>query len=50
MMAQDEMSFISTRSDSTGRLEVSGNMNLGNGFSLKPEGFFMDQDINQAHV
>jgi len=51
MMAnQDEMSFISTRSDTTGKLETSGSLNLGNGFSIKPEGFFMDSDISKSHV
>lgn len=50
MMNQDEMSFVSTRSDSTGRLEFSGSLNLGNNFSLKSEGFFMDSDIQKSHV
>jgi len=50
MLAQDEMSFVSTRSDSTGKLEFSGSYSLGKGFSLKSEGFFMDQDIKNAHV
>lgn len=44
-MMQDEMSFISTRSDSNGKLELSGSLNLGNNFSVKTEGFFMDADI-----
>ena len=44
------MSFISTRSDTTGKLEASGNFNLGKGFSIKPEGFFMDSDITKSHV
>lgn len=50
MMAQDEMSFVSTRSDSTGKLEFSGSYNLGRGMSLKAEGFFMDADISKSHV
>lgn len=45
MASQDEISFVSTRSDSTGKLEFSGQLNLGNGFSMRPEGFFMDSDI-----
>lgn len=45
MMNQDEMSFVSTRSDSTGKLEFSGSYNLGSNISLKAEGFFMDEDI-----
>lgn len=49
-MMQDEMSFISTRSDSTGKLELSGSLNLGNNFSFKTEGFFMDADIQKSHV
>lgn len=50
MMNQDEMSFVSTRSDSTGKLEFSGSYNLGKGVSLKSEGFFMDADIQKSHV
>lgn len=50
MMNQDEMSFVSTRSDSTGKLEFSGSYNMGNNFSLKAEGFFMDEDIQKSHV
>lgn len=50
MMSQDEMSFISTRSDSTGKLELSSSWNLGNGFSIKPEGFFMDNDMQKSHI
>jgi hypothetical protein len=49
-MMQDEMSFISTRSDSNGKLELSGSLNLGHGFSFKPEGFFMDSDVTKSHV
>ncbi len=49
-MNQDDMSFVSTRSDSTGKLEFSGSLNLGSNFSLKSEGFFMDQDIEKSHV
>jgi hypothetical protein len=44
------MSFISTRSDTTGKLEINGSWNLGNGFSIKPECFFMDADITKSHV
>jgi hypothetical protein len=50
MMNQDEISYISTRSDTTGKLEVSSSVNLGNGFSLKPEAFFMDNDLQKAHI
>ena len=50
MMNQDEISYVSTRSDSTGKLEYSGSLNLGSGFSLKSEGFFMDSDIQKSHV
>ncbi len=50
MASQDEISFVSTRSDSTGKLEFSGQLNLGGGFSIRPEGFFMDSDIQKAHV
>jgi hypothetical protein len=50
MMSQDDMSFISTRSDSTGKLELSGSLNLGSNVSLKTEGFFMDSDIQKSHV
>jgi hypothetical protein len=44
------MSFVSTRSDSTGKLEFSGSLNFGSGVSLKSEGFFMDSDIMKSHV
>jgi hypothetical protein len=50
MVNQDDMSFVSTRSDSTGKLEFSGSMNLGLGCSVKSEGFFMDSDIQKSHV
>ena len=50
MMNQDEISYISSRSDTTGKLEVSSSVNLGNGFSLKPEAFFMDNDLQKAHI
>jgi hypothetical protein len=49
-MMQDEVSYISTRSDSSGKLEFSGSYNLGNGYSLKSEGFYMDSDIQKSHV
>jgi hypothetical protein len=49
-MNQDEMSFVSTRSDSTGKLEFSGQYSLGHGISLRGEGFFQDADINNSHV
>lgn len=44
------MSFVSTRSDSTGKLEMQGILNLGGGFSIRPEGYFMDSDIAKSHV
>jgi Eukaryotic porin len=44
------MSFVSTRSDSSGKLEFSGQYNIGHGISLKSEGFFMDADITKSHV
>ncbi len=44
------MSFVSTRSDSTGKLEFSGSYNMGRGMSLKAEGFFMDADITKSHL
>lgn len=49
-MNQDEMSFVSTRSDSTGKLDFTGSLNLGSGFSLKTEGFFMDADMQKSHL
>jgi hypothetical protein len=49
-MNQDDMSFVSTRSDSTGKLEFSGQYSLGHGVSLRSEGFFMDADIAKSHV
>mmetsp|Transcript_37005 Transcript_37005/g.27355 ORF Transcript_37005/g.27355 Transcript_37005/m.27355 type:complete len:278 (+) Transcript_37005:237-1070(+) len=50
LAAQEEMSFVSARKDSTGRLEANGNVNLGKGWSLKPDMFFMDNDTSKAHV
>ena len=49
-MNQDEISFVSTRSDSSGKLEFSGSLNLGNNYSLKSEGFFMDSDPQKSHL
>lgn len=50
MMSQDEVSYISTRSDSSGKLEMNGSLNLGSGFSFKTEGFFMDNDMAKSHL
>ena len=44
------MSYVSTRSDSTGKLEYNGSFNLGQGLSLKSEGFFMDSDLTKSHL
>ena len=44
------MSYINTRSDSTGKLEVSGSINLGNNYSIKTEAMFMDSDTSKAHL
>lgn len=49
-MNQDEVSFISTRSDASGKLEFSGQYSIIKDLSLRAEGFFMDADINKAHV
>lgn len=49
-MNQDDMSFVSTRSDSTGKLEFSGQYAIGSGYSIRSEGFFMDSDIAKSHV
>ena len=49
-MMQEDVSFISTRSDSSGKLEFSGSLNLGNSVSLKSEGFFMDSDPQKSHL
>lgn len=50
MMSQDEVSYVSTRSDSTGKLEVNGSLNLGSGYSFKTEGYFMDNDMQKSHL
>ncbi len=50
MRSQDEMCFISTRTDTTGKLEMNGSYKLGSGYSINTEGFFMDSDTNKAHV
>ena len=44
------MSYVSTRSDSNGKLELSGSLNLGRNISLKTEGYFMDADLAKSHV
>lgn len=49
-MNQDDISFVSTRSDSTGKLDFSGQYNLGKGYSLRSEGFFMNSNLEQSHV
>ena len=49
-MMQEDVSFISTRSDSSGKLEFSGSLSLGNNISLKSEGFFMDPDPQKSHL
>jgi hypothetical protein len=49
-MNQDEMSFIQTRSDSSGKMDFSGQYALGKALSLRAEGFFMDSDMNKSHV
>jgi hypothetical protein len=49
-MMQDDVSYVTTRSDSTGKLEMSGSLNLGNNFSLKTESYFMDSDVQKSHV
>lgn len=46
--AQEEMTFFQTRSDSSGRLEFGGQVNLGGGISFRPEIFFMDGDLSRA--
>ena len=49
-MNQDDISFISTRSESAGKLDFSGQYSFGHGVSLKTEGFFMDSDLAKSHV
>jgi len=49
-MNQDEVSFVSTRSDASGKLEFSGQYSLIKDLSLRAEGFFMDADINKSHL
>jgi len=44
-MNQDEVSFVSTRSDATGKLEFSGQYSIIKDLSLRAEGFFMDSDM-----
>ena len=45
-----EPNYLSCRSDSTGKLEYNGQYNMGSGFSLKSEGFFPNEDLNNAHM
>ena len=49
-MNQDEVSFVSTRSDASGKLEFSGQYSLIKDLSLRAEGFFMDADVNKSHL
>lgn len=46
MMNPDEMSMIQARSDSTGFLEVHSKFNLGHGYSVSPEIFFMNSNAD----
>ena len=50
MQMQEEMMFAQLRTDSNGRMEVSGSMPLGAGFNLKAEGFYMDANVDQAQL
>lgn len=50
IMNQDEVSFVSTRSDSQGKLEFTSSLLLGKGFSFKTEGFFMDNDMQKSQL
>ena len=38
----DEMSMLQVRTDSTGFMELHSKIALGNGFSVAPEAFFMN--------
>lgn len=49
-MNQDDVSFISTRSEASGRLDFSGQYSLGSGLSFRSEGFFANSDIANSHV
>ena len=49
-LEQEEVSYVSTRSDTTGKLEYNGALNIGSGYSLRSEGFFMDSDLTKSHV
>ena len=46
MMNPDEMSMIQARSDSTGFLEVHSKFNLGHGYSVSPEIFYMNSNAD----
>ncbi len=49
-MMGDEMSFVQTKSDSTGKIEFSGQLNLGTNLFARTEGFFMDADVQKSHL
>lgn len=49
-MNPDEMSMIQTRHDSTGFLEVHSKFAMGNGYSLSPEMFFMNNQVDSAMI
>lgn len=48
MMNPDDMSMIQARTDSTGFLEVHTKFNLGNGYSISPEIFFMNNQVDSG--
>lgn len=49
-MNPEGASFIQTRSDSSGKLELMSSIALSKSLSFKTEGFFMDNDMKKAHV
>lgn len=42
----DEMSMVQIRTDSTGFLELHSKVALGNGLSVSPEAFFMNNQVD----
>ena len=46
----DDISFVQSKTDSSGKLEFSGQINLGSNWFAKAEGFFMDSDIQKSHL
>lgn len=46
----DELSMVQTRSDSTGYMEIHSKFQLGDGWSISPEIFFMNNQVDAGMI